>query len=487
MHPAKFPRLFITAALLLATFLAAPAGASAQSSQPGGKFLSDEALVKFDPSTPPGAAAQCLRSANASRKRDLADLHVLRLQVPTGQADQAIARLRGCPGVLYAERNYEVSAVLDPNDPDYLIPLRQWGLVNIRAPQGWDLSTGSAAVTIAVVDSGIDLTHPDLAAKLVPGYDFVHLDTDPQDDYGHGTHVAGIAAASTNNGIGIAGVSWGARLMPVKVLNASGSGSMGAAAEGITWAADHGAQVINLSFGGTASSVPQTLQDAVNYAYGKGALVVAAAGNDAANENFYPAVLANVLSVTATDAANLKAGFANFGPMVDLAAPGAGIYSTLPGGLYGSLSGTSMAAPFVSGLAAILRGLPGNASPEQITQELQSTALDLGAPGKDDLYGYGLIQADSAIGSVHTMAVSRVGSGKVVSSPAGMDCGQTCLAGFVAGTSVTLTAVPFAGSTFLGWSDPACPGTAPCSLSLIANTSITARFTYALALPIIYR
>jgi LPXTG-site transpeptidase (sortase) family protein len=279
-----------------------------------------------------------------------------------------------------------------PNDPGWR---NQYGLLAIHAPQGWDLSTGSAAVTIAVEDTGVDLGHVDLAGKIVPGFDFVNSDNDPQDDNGHGTHVAGIAAAVSNNGIGVAGVSWGAHIMPVKVLNASGNGSYADVAAGIVWAADNGAQVINLSLGGSMPSF--VLEDAVNFAYGRDVTLVAAAGNSGSNSVLYPARYPHVIAVAATDSSNNRASFSNFGPEIDVAAPGVAIYSTTLDNNYAYLSGTSMAAPFVSGLAAILRGIPGNVSPDEITREIETTALDLGIPGRDDLYGYGLIQMDAAL------------------------------------------------------------------------------------------
>ena len=190
-------------------------------------------------------------------------------------------------------------------------------------------------------------------------------------------------------------------------------------------------------------------------------VVVAAAGNDAKSESifpFYPAILDNVIDVTATDQANVKASFANYGPHVDLAAPGVGIYSTMLDNTYASETGTSMATPFVSGLAALLSGLLGSPSPAQVIQALESTALDLGPAGRDNDYGFGLIQADAAIQFLsHRLTVNKIGSGTVTSSPTGLDCGHTCAANVVTGTVVTLTAQPFLGATFLGWSDPACP------------------------------
>jgi subtilisin family serine protease len=287
------------------------------------------------------------------------------------------------------------------NDPLFQAG-RQYGLHQIRALDGWGYSTGSESIIIAIVDTGIDLAHPDLADKIIPGYDFVNNDPIPQDDHGHGTHVAGIAAAVTNNGIGIAGVSWGARLLPVKVLNEQGWGYTSAIAAGIVWAADRGARVINLSLGGPAST---TLREAVNYAVGKGALVVAAAGNSGNSTPNYPGAYPAAISVAATDSTNRRASFSNFGPFVDLAAPGVSIYSTVPTGScdlchpsgYRALSGTSMATPMVAGVLAILAGLAPEASPAGLRAAVEQSALDLGPAGRDDEYGFGLVQLDAAI------------------------------------------------------------------------------------------
>jgi len=350
-------------------------------------------LLKYASLTPKSGLLQCLKTANATIKLQIVALDVLDVKVSAGKATQAIAGFSACPGILYAEPNY-TAWMTDtiPNDPGWR---NQYGLLAIHAPQGWDLSTGSSAVTIAILDTGVDLDHVDLASKIVPGFDFVNSDNDPQDDNGHGTHVAGIAAAASNNGIGVAGVAWGAHIMPVKVLNASGNGSYADVAAGIVWAADNGAQVINLSLGGSMPS--SVLEDAVDYAYGKGVTLVAAAGNSGSNSVLYPARYPHVIAVAATDSSNNRASFSNFGPEIDVAAPGVAIYSTIIGDKYAYLSGTSMAAPFVSGLAAILMGIPANASPDEITHEIETTALDLGIPGRDDYYGYGLIQMDAAL------------------------------------------------------------------------------------------
>ena len=227
------------------------------------------------------------------------------------------------------------------------------------------------------------------------GYDFVNRDANPQDDFGHGTQVAGIAAASTNNLLGIAGVSWGAHVMPVKVLNSSGTGTYVNVAAGIHWATDNGAQVINLSLGGVSGS--DTLKEAVDYAVSQGVTLVASAGNAYGGPVFYPAAYNRVLAVAAVDKSLGNASFSACGDQVDLAAPGVDIYSLQLGGGVRSGIGTSMSAPFVSGAAAILLGLEDNNAPSLVAQELKTTARDLAAPGWDSCTGYGLIQLDAAI------------------------------------------------------------------------------------------
>lgn len=361
-----------------------------------GSFESDEVLVKLRSSTSIEKLNNCLGGLGFQIEMEIDELNVLVLQIQDGQVARSLALLNSCAGVKYAEPNY-LASIADtiPNDPGFG---SQYGLISIRAPQGWDLSTGSSAVIIAIIDSGVDLSHPDLASKITAGYDFVNNDTIPQDDFGHGTHVAGIAAATGNNGTGVTGVSWGARIMPIKVLNAAGNGTFANVAAGIIWAVDNGAQVINLSLGGNTSSL--VLQDAVNYAYSNGVVLVAASGNTGSGVILYPAAYPHVIAVGAVDNTNNHAGFSNFGPEMDLMAPGVSIYSTIPGG-YGLNSGTSMAAPYVSGLAAILRGYPGGFSPDAIEFEMESTALDLGIAGRDNLYGYGLIQLDYAIQLVY--------------------------------------------------------------------------------------
>ena len=357
-----------------------------------GNYVANEVLVRFKHSATEETIAECLKQINGEIESTIDEISFTVVQIEAVSVSNAVASLSACPSVRYVEPNY-LMQITDtiPSDSNWNL---QYGLVNIRAPQGWDLSKGSSNVTIAIVDTGVDLGHPDLSSKIVGGHDFVNNDAIAQDDNGHGTHVAGIAAAASNNGTGVAGVSWGARIMPVKVLNAAGSGTYDDVAAGIIWAANHGAQVINLSVGGIPPSL--ALQNAVDYAANKGVILVAASGNDGTNLLRYPAAYSSTIAVGATDPSNNHAGFSNFGPEMDLVAPGISIYSTYLGGAYGYLSGTSMATPFVSGLAAILRGIPGN-SAGKVKSIMESTALDLGSAGWDSFYGNGLIQMDKAI------------------------------------------------------------------------------------------
>ncbi len=356
-----------------------------------GAFVPDELIVRFKASTRETRIEECFQNTDIEIQSEIKELQARVIRNSGENLGEAYHQILACAGVLYVEPNFLLNAAdTIPNDLNLGL---QYGLINIRAPQGWDLTTGSASVTIAIIDTGVDFSHIDLANKLVPGYDFVNNDTDPQDDNGHGTHVAGIAAAASNNNVGVAGTSWGARIMPVKVLNSSGGGTYANTALGVIWAVDHGAQIINLSLGGTGPS--SVLADAINYAHTKGAVVVAAAGNTGSNFVLYPARYPNVIAVAKTNSTDNWDG-SNHGPEIDLAAPGTLIYSTIIGG-YGYNSGSSMSTGYVSGLAAILKGIPGNTSPDAIETQMESTALDIEFAGWDEYTGAGLIQMDAAI------------------------------------------------------------------------------------------
>jgi serine protease len=434
-------RWLVVALLVALPLLALQASASEPVEQPYFGQLSDVAgaapdriVVVFQPWVSAAAAkrAHQSRGARLIEKGYRDAFHVVR--VPALARDRVLAAYRRMPEVVAAEPDYISTALATPND-SFFFPY-QWNLYDhgvlssgvassfgIQAQAAWDTSTG-ANVTIAVVDTGIAYEDygkqykqaPDLVGvTFAPGYDFVNNDSHPNDDNGHGTHVAGTLAQATNNGKGCAGIAYSARLMPVKVLSRNGSGYDSWIASGIRFAADHGAKVINLSLGGPGDLT--VLHDAVAYAYGKGVTIVAAAGNESSAFLGYPAGYNDeVIAVGATRFDGRLAPYSNYGPDVDLVAPGGDLSvdqngdgkgdgilqqtfwsSTKKFGYY-FFQGTSMATPHVAAVAALVRSVHPGYSVGHVRAALEDTADDLGAPGKDTTYGYGLVDAAAAIG-----------------------------------------------------------------------------------------
>jgi len=302
-------------------------------------------------------------------------------------SDAEISRLAS-----YVEPNFRFEVDFVPNDADWL---KQWGPQRIEADYAWNTTIGDHSVLVAVVDTGIDWNHPDLAANYVTsGYDWANNDPDPMDDHGHGTHVAGTIAAVINNGIGIAGLAQ-VRIMAEKVLDEEGSGRLSEIAQGIVHAVNQGAKIINLSLGASIKS--KLLHEAVKYAYDHDVLVVAAAGNDATSEKHYPAAFEEAVAVSATDELDKPATFTNYGDWVDVAAPGVHIYSTFWDDSYVYASGTSMASPHVAGVAALIWSQFPYMTRDQVRAQLQCYSDDLGEPGFDVYYGYGRVNAKKAV------------------------------------------------------------------------------------------
>ncbi|TJY43406.1 peptidase S8 [Cohnella pontilimi] len=292
--------------------------------------------------------------------------------------------------------------VIVPNDTLY--SKYQWNLPEIETERGWNWGKGNDKVVVAVVDTGVQSDHPDLKGRLVPGVNIVDPSKPPEDDVGHGTHVAGIIAAQVNNNEGVAGLTWYTKIMPVKALDSSGSGSTYSVAEGIIWAVDHGADVINMSLGNYAQA--QFLHDAVRYAHDHGVVLVAASGNDNTDRPGYPAAYPEVLAVAATDPGSVKAEYSNYGDYIDVAAPGTQIASTYPGSRYAALSGTSMACPHVSALASLVRSANPELSNDEVMDLLRRTANDVGDKGKDNVFGYGEIDVRNALRAAGGQAAS---------------------------------------------------------------------------------
>lgn len=303
--------------------------------------------------------------------------------------DAAVAALRANPNVAYVEADGVVHALADT------VP---WGISRVGADQVQAGGNYGAGIKVGIIDTGIDVDHPDLA--VVGGVTFVAGTTTYDDDNGHGTHVAGTVAALAN-GSGVIGAAPAASLYAIKVLDSTGSGYWSDVVSGIDWAVSNGMQIVNMSLG--ASSGTTTLQQACDNAYAKGVLLVAAAGNsgNAAGKGDnvgYPAAYASVIAVAATDSDDVRASFSSTGPDVELAAPGVSIYSTYMGGGYSTLSGTSMASPHVTGVAALVWKANPSFANADVRNAMNSTATDLGAAGRDNWYGYGLVNAPRAVG-----------------------------------------------------------------------------------------
>ncbi len=390
------------------------------------RYASGRVLVRFRPGVQAEYADGLLRSYGFPAVRRIPGIGVYSVDTAPGvSVGETLAMLRRNGDVETARPDYRARLADVPNDAYFLTYQyalhNRGGVLNvgpgiqpqmtagadIKATTAWDAARGDAETIIAILDTGVDMTHADLSGKMVStGHDFANDDDDATDDHWHGTHVAGIAAADTNNTVGIAGVARDCRILPVKVADENGDGFYSWIIDGIIWAADQGADVINLSLGGDADD--PFLEDACQYAHDKGAVVVAAAGNDGVGVVLYPAAYdSSVLAVAASDYNDAIAGFSSFGPQIDVAAPGVWILSTAPqwyvgGGYlpYLFASGTSAATPHVSGLAALIRSVKPDLAVDDIMRVIRYTADDINAavyPGRDDHAGYGRINMDRAL------------------------------------------------------------------------------------------
>lgn len=398
-------------------------GRAAVPAPTGRRFAADRVLVKFRPGLAARSVRPLLEAYGSATIASVPGVALRVVAVPKGVPVTAfLSALNRNPDVAVARPDPVTRLAVRPNDKYFA---DQYALSNsgqvlddlpgqpkgkagadISAPGGWDQTKGDPGIVIAVLDTGVELSHPDIKNKIVsPGKDFVNGDNDASDDVWHGTHVAGIAAAETNNELGIAGVAWNCDILPGKIIAASGEGDYGALILAIYWAVDQGAQVINLSLGGEARD--DDLLAALRYAYEHNVVIAAAAGNDA-GPVLYPAAYDQYcLAVAATDYNDARASFSNMGPEVDVAAPGVDVLSLYPtwdtpAGFapYVYANGTSMSTPHVAGLAALLKSLKPWLTAGEIMNIIRYSADDVNAdafPGRDDQIGFGRINVQRAL------------------------------------------------------------------------------------------
>jgi len=398
----------------------------------GIRYVKDQVLVRFKPSLSAQAIRATVSAYKTKRLKRIPNINVYQLELPKNvTVEEMIYAMSQNPDIEYVEPNYIAHITATPNDTffEFQYALRNSGQeigipgspqgrnqADIRATSAWDETKGDEEISIAVIDTGIDLKHPDIMGKIIsPGRDFANDDSDATDDNGHGTHVAGITAASTNNGEGIAGVAWNCRVLPVKSMDSEGYGFISWIVEGIQWAVDNGADVINLSLGAYEPS--QSLEDAVRYAFQEGVVVVAAAGNDS-DSVLYPAAYdAYCLAVAATDYDDLRPDWSNSGPEIDVAAPGERVLSLVPTWFwesgafpYAFGSGTSAATPHVAGLAALIKSIKPWLTVSEIMNVIRYSADDVNSsdyPGNDEKIGYGRINMEKALAPIMITTSAR--------------------------------------------------------------------------------
>jgi len=353
-------------------------------------FAEDQLLVRTLPGVEASDVAGAFAHAGVVPIERFAEIDATLVQVAPGELAQKAVALAGDPVIEAVQKNYLFDAQRTPDDPRFAdqAPLQIIGL-----PEAWEITTGDDGLIIAVLDSGVAAGHVELADRLLPGRNTFDRTTTSSDVLGHGTMVAGVLGAASNNGKGVAGVNWAGRILPIRVTNAIGQASSSAIASGIIWATNRGARVINISF--APLQADGAILRAARYAYANGALVFISAGNDGRYSSSRGS--REAVFVGATDTDNVLASFSTTGPFVDLCAPGVGVWSTAFDGDYRAASGTSFASPIAAGVGALVWAARLELRPATVERILRTTAVDLGDPGRDDAYGAGRIDAAAAL------------------------------------------------------------------------------------------
>jgi len=373
--------------------LAAPAFAA-----PSEDFAKGRIIVEPRAGLTVADFAKQLKANGAGKARKLGQSNIHVIEVAQGSEKAVVNKLKNNPHFKFAELDQRVELSATANDP-YLGS--EWHIAKIGADTAWDSTTGSGVV-IAILDSGVDATHPDLAPNLVAGYNVADNNTNTSDLCGHGTEVAGSAGAVLNNSVGVSGIAGGAKIMPVRIatlVNGACYGYYSTIASGVTYAADHGARIANISYAGVPTS--SAVISAANYMKSKGGLVFVAAGNFNRDEGYTPTD--SMIAVSGTDNNDNRASWSSYGAFVSLSAPGTGIYSTIAGGGYGGVSGTSISSPVAAAVGALVMAANPTLTSAQVQNILFTTATDLGAAGRDPYFGYGRVNAAAAVAAAKAM------------------------------------------------------------------------------------
>lgn len=463
--------LVLALAAVVASVTSIPAcGANPTGLAHGAAFASGRILVAPKSGIDDATFAGALSRGGARSVGKIGGTRVHIVQVAPGNEEATVERLKGDPTVKFAEVDRLIPAAGTTNDPYYT---SEWHLPDVGAPTAWNYATGSG-VTIAILDTGVDGSHPDLAAQMVAGWNFYANSANTSDSNGHGTAVAGTAAAATNNAVGVASVAGGAKIMPVVIADPSAWAYWSTVAQGITWAADHGARVESLSYQGASAS--STIQSAASYLRSKGGVLFVAAGNTGAIDNTAPTDL--MMVVSAIQQGDTLASFSSYGSFVDISAPGNNIITTAMGGGYWNCWGTSFATPIVAATAALILSERPDFTPSQVDATLKSTATDLGAPGYDIYYGYGDVNATAALqqaaGAPLAPAPDTTAPTVAVTSPAGgATVSGTVNIGVNASDNVGVTHVDLRVDGVVVASDTAAPYAFSWNSASVANGTAT--------------
>ena len=417
---------WLLASILISGGLAIPTAANAAPGEQ--RWVPGQILVAPKAGVGPANFEALLQRHGGRSKGRLGPLDVHIVSVPV-QAEAAVAAaLARNPGIRFAELDLLVRPDITSADDQHYSDA--WHLATINAPAAWDNSLGNGVI-VAVLDTGVDASHPDLQGQLVPGWNMYDNNSNTADVYGHGTKVAGVIAASSNNAIGVTSIAWNAKIMPVRISGPDGWASTSTIASGLNWAADNGAQVANISY---AVSNSGAITSAAENLRNKGGVVCAAAGND--GNQLSTAPNPSIITVSATNSSDALTGWSNYGSLIDVSAPGAGIWSTSNGGGYAAVSGTSFSSPATAAVVALIMARNPSLSPAQVENILMNSAVDLGTPGQDDFFGHGRVDAAAAVA-----AAGEGGSGGDSDTTAPLIAITSPTGGTVSGSvSVTLDA-----------------------------------------------